>query len=176
MRGQGVNLPSYILEKLLSSCCSELGSAGSSRGGWCAPQLDSESLQCLCRTKQCSPHWALTGKYFGCVPVPSFLHGYLSLCFGFLIPLSSSALVPHLPFLSCWLFRWSGGTLKLDKTILVPMLAFKPCPDSKPRAEVLKMNFQECGAPLSVQGGGLRPLNRGFDSGIDSRTEHGSGF
>lgn len=95
----------------------------------------------LCRAKQYSPHSALTVKYFGCISVPSFCHGYLSLYFGFLVPLSSSsALVPHLLSLTCWLIQvfWWHSKVGQIVAILVPTLAFKPCPWQQRQSRIVE--------------------------------------
>lgn len=130
--------------------------------GWVmCPPWTAESFQ------PSNAHSALTAKYFGCVSVPSFCHGYLSFYFGFLVPLSSSsALVPHLPSLTCWLIQlfWWHSRVGQTVPILVPALAFKPCPNSNLRAEVLKMNCQ--GWTCQCKEGDWGIWIRGFDFGV----------
>lgn len=87
-----------------------------------------DPFQCLCRARQYSP---LTGRYFGCVSVPSFCNVYLSLYFGIPVLLSpSSALVLLLLLLTCWLIQvlWWHSKVGQIVAILVPTLAFKLCP------------------------------------------------
>lgn len=118
---------------------------------------------------QCSI-WEIVREYFSSILLPQLLFPLLWLSCSSVIFCSYSS------FALTYLLAYSGVLVALwgwqIVAILVPTLAFKPCPDSNPRAEVLKMNLKDCSAIYQCKEEYRGISIRVFDSGI---TVHGSG-